>query len=220
MGFEKPSDRILIKIAQQKTLRQLRLLQNKSEPESCLTIHFYLRAYLLMTSLLSGLFGGMTTTMFKLFLGLVSNSSFSDLVASPIAWITFVCALTMLFSNLYNLNVTISLYSQLLVMPTYECCIIFGTMMSGGVVMHEFVYYEQRQLVTIFVGICIALIGIMYKVCMLEVDGKGSQVTILGKIDEDNLMMLRDNATNDSSQGRLDLDDNYYRGEDTESCLS
>jgi len=53
-------------------------------------------------------------------------------------------------------------------MPTYECCIILGTLTSGGLVMGEFQYYTTKELSLITLGSCIAVCGIMYKICMLE----------------------------------------------------
>jgi hypothetical protein len=53
-------------------------------------------------------------------------------------------------------------------MPTYECSIILGTLVSGGIVMKEFYMYESKQLMFIFIGSCIAICGIMYRVCLLE----------------------------------------------------
>jgi hypothetical protein len=55
-----------------------------------------------------------------------------------------------------------------MVMPTYECCVIFGTLVSGGIVMDEFSYYATSQLYFIFLGSTISISGIMYKVCKLE----------------------------------------------------
>jgi hypothetical protein len=49
-SFLKPSDRILIKIVQKHTIEQIRFLEGKTDPEPYLTIHFYIRAYLLLTN--------------------------------------------------------------------------------------------------------------------------------------------------------------------------
>lgn len=84
------------------------------------------------------------------------------------AWITGIAVNFTVWSNLYNLNLTISLYSQLVTMPTYEASVMFGTFMSGGIVMNEFVYYKTYQLLFIAIGLCISVVGILYKVCMLE----------------------------------------------------
>ena len=53
-------------------------------------------------------------------------------------------------------------------MPTYECCVIFGNLISGGLIMDEFAQYSYRNLVFIGVGCSLCMLGIMYKVCTLE----------------------------------------------------
>lgn len=53
-------------------------------------------------------------------------------------------------------------------MPTYECCIIFGLLAAGGLVMGEFQYYSNQQLLFICLGSAISVCGIMYKLSMLE----------------------------------------------------
>jgi hypothetical protein len=81
--------------------------------------------------------------MGKLFLLQVGFSTGYSFLYSPMCWVTGLSVIFTVFMNLSNLNFTISLYSQLLVMPTYECCIIFGTLASGGIVMNEFSYYTN-----------------------------------------------------------------------------
>jgi len=95
--------------------------------------------------LLSGTLAGMNCVLGKLF-ALVASQNY--ILKNPLlivfeegCWITGIMVVFSVFGNLINLNITISLYSQLITMPTYECCIIFGTFMSGGVVMGEFGYY-------------------------------------------------------------------------------
>ena len=140
-GMQKPSDRILIKIIQINSIAKLRVLQAKTEPETFFTIHFYVRLYLVLVNLLSGCFGGMTSTMGKMFLQVCSFEHGWSVVYNPMAWVTGLSVVFTVFSNLANLNATLRLYSQLMVMPTYECCIILGTLLSGGIVMNEFSYY-------------------------------------------------------------------------------
>ena len=67
------------------------------------------------------------------------------------------------FFNFANLNKTVALYSQMQTMPMYESCIIFGNLLSGGLIMNEFSYYERHQLAFIFTGCCICVGGIMFK---------------------------------------------------------
>jgi len=102
---------------------------------------------LIITNLLSGTLAGMNCVLGKLFAICASQP---HIIANPLLivfetgnWITGILVVISVFSNLINLNITISLYSQLLTMPTYECCIIFGTFMSGGFVMGEFFYYSH-----------------------------------------------------------------------------
>lgn len=129
-----------------------------------------LRAYLLSVCLLSGCLSGMVTTMGKMWLVLVTLKPISSLLSDPFFYLCGLSVFFCVWSSVVNLNATIRLYSQLLVMPTYECCIIIGTFVSGGLVMGEFSYYSMHQLSFIFIGSCIAISGIMYKVIALEVD--------------------------------------------------
>ena len=108
--------------------------------------------------------------MGKMFLQVISFEEGWHFLINPMAWITGLSVVFTVFSNLANLNATLRLYSQLMVMPTYECCIILGTLLSGGIVMNEFSYYGTKQLLTIFCGTSIAFVGIMYKICMLEIN--------------------------------------------------
>lgn len=110
----------------------------------------------------------MTSTMGKMFLEICAIEEGYDWFFNPLAWLTGISVCFTVFSNLYNLNFTIGLFNQLQVMPTYECSIILGTLVSGGIIMNEFGLYELRQLLLIFLGSSIAIVGIMYKVCMLE----------------------------------------------------
>ena len=85
-------------------------------------------------------------------------------------WVFTVLTFGSMLCNLINLNRSVSLFSQLHVMPTYECSIIFGTLLSGGIIMEEFSYYTPQQLTLIFIGSSICVIGIMWKVCLLELE--------------------------------------------------
>ena len=131
-----------------------------------------LRAFLILTNLLSGTLSGITCCLGKLMIMVfVSPGVVSDplsIFKMRCAWLLALCVNITVWSNLFNLNLTVSLYSQLITMPTYECCILLGTFMSGGVVMGEFSYYTNKQLIIILVGLCTCMSGIMYKVCMLE----------------------------------------------------
>jgi glucose uptake protein GlcU len=54
------------------------------------------------------------------------------------------------------------------VVPVYQCCIIIGTLCGGCFVMGEFQYYSDKELRIIAIGNIIAIVGIIFKVCMLE----------------------------------------------------
>ena len=53
-------------------------------------------------------------------------------------------------------------------MPPYESSVIIGNFLSGGIVMNEFDFYTNNQLMLLFMGTCICVCGIFYKLCMLE----------------------------------------------------
>ena len=85
---------------------------------------------------------------------------------------------------MYNLNLTVSLYSQLIVMPTYECCMIFGTMLSGGLVLGEFQYYTNLQLSIICAGCCVCVSGILYRLSMNELKDEDDDQKQEGDVSE------------------------------------
>lgn len=167
--MSKPSDRILIKTVLKNDKHALKIIQGKPMP-GIFKLNFWLRFYLILVNVLSGCFSGFTVVNAKMCIEITSKKAPQDLFTDPMWYLTFVLMATMIISNLANLNQTISLYSQLLVMPTYECCIICGTLMAGGIVMNEFTYYTSQQLCLIFMGSLIAICGILYKVCVLEAE--------------------------------------------------
>lgn len=133
------------------------------------SLHIFIRAFLLLSSILSGVLCGLTAVMGKIFIITLSNSTgILDVVTNVSAWITGISVVVTVFSNLINVNITVSLYSQLITMPTYECAIIFGNLISGGLIMNEFAQYSYTNLGFIAVGSSLCMLGIMYKVCMLE----------------------------------------------------
>ena len=124
---------------------------------------------MLVTSILCGALCGLTAVNGKIFiLTLTRSTSTYDFVTNISAWICGVMNIISVFANLYNLNLTASLFSQLLTMPPYECSIIFGNLICGGLVMNEFNEYTSSQLFTIVTGCALCMCGIMYKVCTLE----------------------------------------------------
>ena len=174
--MDQPSNRQIIKVISTHSRSELYMLQGISDQDhhgqQTEWLHFMLRAFLILTNLLSGTLSGITCCIGKLLIMVFVSPG---VVADPLslfkmksAWLLALCVNISVWSNLFNLNLTVSLYSQLITMPTYECCILLGTFMSGGVVMGEFSYYTSRQLMIILLGLCTCMGGIMYKVCMLE----------------------------------------------------
>ena len=167
-GIRKPSDRKIIKLIMSHSIENIRQFQNKTKPEGCLNIHFYLRLYLIVANCLSGLLAGMTSTMGKMFLETISFEEGSSMFFNYQCWVTGLSVAFTVYTNLMNLNMTISLFPQLQVMPAYECCVILGILICGGIIMKELSMYTVPQIFMIFIGSSIAIIGIMIRVSMLE----------------------------------------------------
>lgn len=136
----KPSDRILIKTVLKHDKHAIQMIQGTSRSE-IFNLNFCLRFYLILVNVLSGCFSGMTVVNAKMFLEITGKKDPQEFLSDSMWYLTLVLMVSMVLCNLRNLNQTISLYSQLLVMPTYECCIICGTLLAGGIVMNEFSYY-------------------------------------------------------------------------------
>ena len=128
--------------------------------------------------MLSGIFGGMTSTCCKLFLRIAEYEEGTLFLRDPIAWLFIILITASMIANLVNLNKTITLFSQLQVMPTYECCVIFGTLQTGGVILGEFSFYTNTQLSLIFLGSSICITGILWKICLLELDNRKKKVSV------------------------------------------
>lgn len=169
--FEEPALRIIIKLCSTHELPELDEYQGKdaSEKTGFWNVHRVLRGFLVETNLLSGFFAGSTSVLGKIFLISCAHSPGAfGWVHTASVWVSGLAIIATIYSNLYNLNLTVSLYSQLIVMPTYECCIIFGTLLSGGLVMGEFSYYTKGQLFVIMIGCCFCVSGILYKLSKVE----------------------------------------------------
>lgn len=66
-------------------------------------------------------------------------------------------------SNLSNLNHSMSMFSQLHVLPIYESCCIFFNLISGGLILGEFALYTREQLCYIMFGCLLSISGILFK---------------------------------------------------------
>jgi len=94
-----------------------------------------------MSSTLSGLFGGLAATFAKMLINVLSYYPPPEAFTIPSVYLFATLMLVSTLSNLYNLNFTIGLYRQLLVLPPFESCVIFGNLLSGGIIMKEFYNY-------------------------------------------------------------------------------
>jgi hypothetical protein len=70
--------------------------------------------------------------------------------------------------TVHNINLNLAYYSQLVVIPVFQCCVIIGTLCGGCFVMGEFKFYSEDELRVIAIGNSISIFGIIYKVCTLE----------------------------------------------------
>lgn len=87
----------------------------------------------------------------------------AEVFVNPFVYIFWGIAAAASVSNVYNLNVTMRIYSQLYVMPFYESCQIFCNLISGLALMGEYNRYTKLQLTYIFVGCLISISGILLK---------------------------------------------------------
>lgn len=62
-------------------------------------------------------------------------------------------------------------------MPTYESALLIGNLLSGGIIMNEFDFYEGKQLLMLFSGTVICVFGIFYKVLRVEMVSEHSYYT-------------------------------------------
>ena len=95
---------------------------------------------------------------------LITNEDILVLLISPFFYIFGGLAILTICVNFLNLNSVLSIYSQLLVLPIYESCIIFGNLITAGIIMNEFIYYSWKELALISLGVFITVIGITNKV--------------------------------------------------------
>lgn len=122
-------------------------------------VHRTLSMHLLSICILSGLMVGLTASFGKIFLNI---SSFNSL--DPIGWLFFLITSSTILLNFVNINLAMGIYSQLLVMPIQESCIIFGVMTGGLFIMNEIQFYSLIQLLLILCGTMMCVAGICWKI--------------------------------------------------------
>lgn len=112
---------------------------------------------------------GLAACMGKIMLNTIYLShNIADIFSKLAFWVALCGFLGATICNFLNLNTTVSMFSQLTTMPTYQCSIIFGTLIGGGYMMSEFEYYTNNELAIIFIGSLICVTGILFKVCVVE----------------------------------------------------
>jgi len=112
--FEKPSYRILIKTISTHTMEEVNNFQGikADSDKDFISLHLFIRTYLLLANIMSGIYCGLTAVMGKIFIITCSKSSgILDTVTNLSAWISGLSVFITVFSNLVNVNKTISLYS-------------------------------------------------------------------------------------------------------------
>ena len=119
------------------------------------------------SSLLSGGCSGLGNVFGKLLLNLVSTTG-ADITSNSSFWICAPATIFVMGFTVYNQNINLSYFSQLLVVPVFLCCLILGTLCGGIFVMGEYKFYTTQEMYLIALGNSISIIGIIYKVSKLE----------------------------------------------------
>lgn len=69
-------------------------------------------------------------------------------------------------------------------MPPYESSIILGNLFSGGILLNEFSSYETHQLIMIFIGSSINVVGILFKLFVMPSEVKIKDTSTQGEPDD------------------------------------
>ena len=81
-------------------------------------------------------------------------------------WITYAAMLlfVMLYvTDIMVMNLSVSLYSQLYVIPLQETLIIVFNLLSGGLILGEFRSYSSQEFAFVLAGCCLTVFGLMVK---------------------------------------------------------
>lgn len=110
-----PSIRILIKVISTHELSELLYVQgikSAKDESSFWSLHAWSRAFLLAQNLLSGVLVGLTSCMGKIFLlSCAHTKGVWGWAFTPCVWASGLSVTFTIFANLYNLNLTVSMYS-------------------------------------------------------------------------------------------------------------
>jgi len=110
-----PSIRILIKVISTHEMSELLYVQgikSAKDESSFWSLHAWSRAFLLAQNLLSGVLVGLTSCMGKIFLlSCAHTKGVWGWAFTPCVWASGLSVTFTIFANLYNLNLTVSMYS-------------------------------------------------------------------------------------------------------------
>jgi hypothetical protein len=121
------------------TRDELFYLQDQKDKRQFWTVRTHVRTFLIITSVLSGCLIGLLTSNSKLFTESIKMShTIPAMIINPYIYFFGGMMIILMSSAFYNLNLTMSLYSQLFVLPFYESCSICFNLASGLLIMGEF----------------------------------------------------------------------------------
>ena len=166
---EPASDRIVIQVVMRNSFKNLQLYQGIEESTKSFSIITHVKLFLLITSLFSGCFVSIFLSHGKLVQEFMKNSDgIGEALKNPLFYILQINTFLGMFINFYNLNITMSKYSQLYVMPFYESCSMFFNLITGIMLIGEGELYTNSQLTKIFIGNIVCITGIFLKMSTLE----------------------------------------------------
>jgi len=143
-----------------------------------MSMKLHLRIFLLLTCIFSGIFVGLLTCSSKLTFETIKLADNPYL--NPFVYLLIICNVLCIVGSLYNLNLLFKRFSQLYVLPISEACLILANLLSGGIIMAEFKLYSYGQLILVFLGCFISLLGIFVKMSKLEAyELKGDNLSTL-----------------------------------------
>lgn len=83
------------------------------------------------------------------------------IIQNPMNFLLLVFVSGTIVAQLHFLNLGLKFYRSLEVIPIYQCTVILGNLICGGIVFKEFLNYTTWELESIFIGTLICLSGIM-----------------------------------------------------------
>lgn len=167
--IEPASDRIIIQMVMRNPKSDLIKFQGLDEATESTSVGLHVKLFLLLTSLFSGCFVSIFLSHGKLVQEFMKNSDdLGSALSNPLFYILAVNTFLGMFINFYNLNITMSMYSQLYVMPFYESCSMFFNLITGIMLIGEGELYTNTQLISIFIGNIVCITGIFLKMSVLE----------------------------------------------------